>query len=149
MSTATPLHRLLPCCAAAAVALSACSSAAPSAGGIDLAVREQLRQDLSTLATAVAGHHQQAARSALGGLDADANAAHAAGRLSDGRYAAIRTAARQLAADLVPAPTSSVTATTAVTPPPTHTTHPAKPPKPRPKPKPKPGKGKKHGGGED
>jgi len=73
---------------------------AGTGGAEDAAVRAKLRQDVAELTQAVAGHDRAAARSALSRVLADSSAAHAAGRLSDDRFARIRTAASVVAGDL-------------------------------------------------
>lgn len=127
------------------VVLAGCGSSGPPATSIDAAAQTHLRQDLHTVAKAIAGHHRARARAALAKLNADTAAAHAAGRVSDAKFADIQAAATSLATDLerrphTPAPTVTVT-TSAPAPPPGG--HPKPPPKPKP-PKPKP---PKHGHG--
>jgi len=135
--------------AAAAVIcfLAGCGSSAPPATSIDAAAQTQLRQDLHAVAKAIAGHHRARARAALAKLNADTAAAHAAGRVSDTRFADIQAAATSLATDLerhahTPAPTVTVTTSAPVPPPGGHPKPPHKPKPPKPKPKPP-----KHGHG--
>lgn len=111
----------------AAVALAAlsvladCSVGTPThAGSIDPSVQDQLRQDVRSVAAALATHHLREASAALNALTADTAAASTAGKLSSTQLTRIRGAAATLAGDLeratsAPATTRTVSPTPAVT----------------------------------
>lgn len=96
--------------------LTACASGSPTTTAMDQAVQAQLRQDLRALASAAAAHSTPSAQAALAALNADAAAAHAAGKLSDTRLAQIRAAAVSVQADLTPPSAPMPRATISVTP---------------------------------
>jgi len=124
----------------AAAGLLLVAGCGTSTGGAeDAAVRAKLRQDVAELTQAVAGHDRAAARSALSRVLADSSAAHAAGRLSDDRFARIRAAASAVAGDLTtasPSPSPVSAAPTSSSPAPAS-----------PQPPPAKGDGKGDGGG--
>lgn len=101
--------------AIAVCVLTACGqSTMPTERSIDVAARAQLRHDLHALAAALAGHRLARAHAALDSLDADAAAAHVAGKISATKFAQIRAAERRLNTDLErltnrPAPTVTIT----------------------------------------
>jgi hypothetical protein len=80
--------------------VTACSSGGKTNSSIDSSVQAQLRTDVTTLAAAAAAHNTAAAQAALTALDADAAAAHTAGKLSDSKLAQIRAVEAALQADL-------------------------------------------------
>lgn len=99
---------------AAGLMMSGCSS-----GGTDsvaAGTQNRLRQDMQTLAAAAAAGNYPSATRALAALTADADGAHAAGKLSNTQLADIRGAATRVTADLATAtmpPTPTVQPTTA------------------------------------
>jgi len=86
--------------------LAGCGSGSSGSSGAE----SRLRQDVHDVTDAVAGHDREAARSALAKLTADAQAARAAGQITDSKLAAIRSAAAAVTADLAPPATPSAPA---------------------------------------
>lgn len=113
------------CRAAVALAalsvLAGCSDGTSTpTGSIDPSVQDQLRQDVRSVAAALATHHLREASAALNALTADTAAASTAGKLSSTQLIRIRGAAATLAGDLeratsAPATTRTVSPTPAVT----------------------------------
>jgi hypothetical protein len=123
-------------CLAAVASLAGCSNGTSGDGTtgptIETSVQTQLRQDVRSLADALAADHLPQARTALAALDADAAAAYAAGKLDRDHLGRIRAAAAVLSRDLdhrtsTPAATVPVTPTSAVT----VTAEPPRPPQPK------------------
>ncbi|SOD73206.1 hypothetical protein SAMN05892883_2497 [Jatrophihabitans sp. GAS493] len=87
----------------AVLALAGCSSGrstGDSASGIDSATQTLLRRDVQALAVATAARNTAGARVALETLTADADAAHLAGKVSDGQYQSIQSAEAAVRVDL-------------------------------------------------
>lgn len=113
------------CRAAVALAalslLAGCSDGTSTpTGSIDPSVQDQLRQDVRSVAAALATHHLRQASAALNALTADTAAAHTAGKLSSTQLTRIRGATATLEDDLAratsaPATTRPVSPTPAVT----------------------------------
>lgn len=106
-------------CVAAVGLLAGCGDGTDSPT-VDPGVQAQLRQDVRSLAEALAAAHLTRARSALIALNADTAAAYAAGKLDRAHLARIRAAAATLSQDLqrlsnTPAPTVTVAPKPAVT----------------------------------
>jgi hypothetical protein len=96
-------------------ALAACGNRAPNTTpALDAAVQVELRQDLQSVAAALAAKQPARAQTALQVMDADVAAAYTAGKISNAKLAQIRTAATELALDVQrlanpPAPTITMT----------------------------------------
>jgi hypothetical protein len=105
-----------------AMLAAGCSSSGHNvAAGIDLAVQNQLRQDIQNLAAAAAAHNTAGAQAALNALTADTAAARVAGKLSDTKLTQIRAAAAAIQTDLArPASPSTTVPRTPTPSPPTH-----------------------------
>lgn len=112
---------------AAALVLAGCASSGQGRpNGIDSTVRQQLRNDLTTLATAASAHRRADAEAALSALDADAAAAHVAGKIDDISLSRIRAAAARVHADLITARTVTPTVTVPASSPPPKPSRPKK-----------------------
>lgn len=135
---------------AVAVALAGCGTGSAGGDSPDVAVQQQLRQDMAALASAAAARHIRAAEQALANLDTDAAAAHAAGKLDAAHLGRIRAAAARVQIDLAglagtptsPAPVTATASTVPSASPADSASHrkskPAEPPHKNPHHKPKP-----------
>jgi hypothetical protein len=123
-------------CLAAVVSLAGCSNGTSGDGSttstVDPSVQTQLRQDVRSLADALAADHLAQARTALAALNADTAAAYAAGKLDRDHLGRIRAATAVLSRDLEQR-SSTPAATVTVTPTPTVTVTADPPPPPPPK----------------
>lgn len=123
---------------AVAVALAGCGTGSAGGDSPDVAVQQQLRQDMAALASAAAARHIRAAEQALANLDTDAAAAHAAGKLDAAHLGRIRAATARVQIDLAglagtptsPAPVTATASTVPAEPSHKNPHHKPKPPGP-------------------